>query len=160
MPPPKAAAKLDANPFGAPPPETPDPNQEGNVATPPAATPPAAAPPVVEPAKPATTPAKIKVFKRVIFSERAGDADPVDVILGLNGKLFGCKRGVEVIAPEWVLRHADNSIIERFTVEPGKGRKSIGKIKRFNYIVLGDATEAQYDRQIKAGNSEWLAAQT
>lgn len=102
---------------------------------------------------------KRNAYKKVIFSERASDADPVDVLIARNGTVFGCKRGVEVIAPQWVLDLADNTTYDRYTIIPGVGRKVIGKIKRFNYQVLGDATKEQYELQVAKGNREWNNAQ-
>jgi hypothetical protein len=125
------------------------------------ATPPAA-PPAAEtviPPVPKAPPKKGRRYFEVIFSQRQGTAEPVNVELFPNLVPFTCLRGVKVIVSDMTLACADDTTYPVYTIVPGKGRQDVGSVTRFPYQKLREVTEAEY-REFRDKSMKNFAALT
>jgi len=86
---------------------------------------------------------KTKYF-RGRWAMKSNPTDIETVRIGVNGEVLQWQRGVPTIVPEPYLMAAKNSVITKFTQEPGKGRKISSRIERFPFEMDHDKSEATY----------------
>jgi hypothetical protein len=83
-------------------------------------------------------------FWRVRFQSKASPNDPEDVMLSVNGETLIIAREKEVIIPDRYRECADHATYPHFRQLPNQPRKIVGRIKKYPYDILGEATEAEY----------------
>jgi len=92
-------------------------------------------------------------FYRVIFQAKTNPNDEDDVPLSLNGTTILSKREVEVILPASYLEVADHTVKSQYEQKPGHDRKIVGKVRKFMYQKIGEATKAEFEAFKKSGNA-------
>ena len=88
--------------------------------------------------------AQAEKFWRVRFQSKASPNDPEDVMLSVNGETLIIAREKEVIIPDRYRECADHATYPHFRQLPNQPRKIVGRIKKYPYDILGEATEAEY----------------
>lgn len=94
---------------------------------------------------------KTAKYKRVKFHHKSNPTDTPDVVLGVQGFVLKCQRGVETIVPDFILEAADHATFAKYRIEPGQGRKVAEIIRKFPYEVLGEADYQQFKAAYNAG---------
>jgi hypothetical protein len=74
---------------------------------------------------------------KIIIHEQDGDDGSFDVKVGVNGRAYQIKRGVEVDVPPEVVHVLDNAIVTRIVKDPDTNREITKDVRRFNYSVIG-----------------------
>lgn len=102
-------------------------------------------------------------FKRVMFADRSNETQTVDVVVAVNGETLKFQRGVEVIVPEQHLETLRLAVYNKYSHTPqGQGqpggRRVVGRISRYQWTELGDATYAEYKKMFDAGTKKTKAA--
>ena len=92
-------------------------------------------------------------FYRVIFQAKTNPNDEDDVPLSVNGVTILSKRDVEVILPGSYLEVADHTVKSQYEQKPGHDRKIVGKVRKFMYQRIGEATRAEFEKFKKTGNA-------
>lgn len=88
---------------------------------------------------------------RVIFNAKSSPNDTEDVILSVNGESLVCRREVETIIPDRYKECADHATYVTFRQLPDKPRKIMGRIKKYPYQVVTEATWAEYEKMKAEG---------
>ena len=104
----------------------------------------------------ATKPAEQKVPKmkywEVTFNHKQNTNETTDVQLSVNGEQLVIKRGVKVIIPDSYKEVADHGTYQTFEQKPGVDRKITGTVQVYPYQMHKEATEAEFRKQLQAGN--------
>jgi len=89
-------------------------------------------------------------YRRVRFQPRTDLSDPEQVFVGVNSENLVFTRGVDTMIPVPHLNVLDNA--QHMThIFDGEDVVKNGNIHRYAYSDKGDATEAEYNKFLKAG---------
>jgi hypothetical protein len=92
-------------------------------------------------------------YKKVVFHPKRHKSDPETVKLKLTGVGLIFHRQVEVVCPVPYLKTvADAATEDQFDKMPDKGFKKRAPVKKYDYTVIADATEAEYLQRLRDGN--------
>jgi len=94
----------------------------------------------------------VEGYWRVQFAPKSDQNDPADVQLMWEGQCLIIQRMQDVILPGFYIEVADNGTKDQFTQSPGEGRKKVGTIQRFPYMVKGEASRLEYLVQKERGD--------
>jgi hypothetical protein len=115
---------------------------------------------VQEPAK-AQVPARVVhsgvKFWRGKWAQKANPMDIETIRISVNGEPLQWQRGVLTIVPDPYLQASRNCVIDKFTQEPGKGRKRSAQIPRFSFDIdtsKPDATYEEFLTMFRAGSQK------
>tara|TARA_R110002167_G_scaffold62125_2_gene175461 strand:- start:415 stop:915 length:501 start_codon:yes stop_codon:yes gene_type:complete len=92
-------------------------------------------------------------YSKVIFMPKMNEYDEEQVTASVNGKVLVFCRGVETIAPDCHLDVITNASYNSNKFD-GKITTVTGKIARFAFSRLGEATKKEYDTFLKAGTKQ------
>lgn len=95
----------------------------------------------VSPAKPAEATSKVK-RKRIMIHKTGDKTGADDVILGVNGRMYQIKRGMEVDVPASVVEVLKNAVEDRFEYHadprlPGGGEMVKRQALAYPFSVIG-----------------------
>lgn len=94
----------------------------------------------------------VEGYWQVQFSPQQSTSDTKDVRLMWEGQCLICQRMKKVVLPGWYIEVADNATRDHYTQTPEEGRKKIGTILEYPYIVMREATRAEYLAQKAEGD--------
>ena len=81
---------------------------------------------------------KEKEYK-IVIQEQEGVGGTQDVFVGINGKGYLIKRGMEVVVPAAVLANLKDSIYTNYIKDLEKGIDTEKQVPRFSVTVEGEA---------------------
>jgi hypothetical protein len=87
---------------------------------------------------------KVEGYWEVQFAPQSNANDTRDVQLLWEGQCLIIQRMQNVILPGFYIEVADNATQDNFTQEPSEGRKKIGTVQKFPYMVKRQATRKEY----------------
>lgn len=97
-------------------------------------------------------------YYRVIFDAKSDPMAPNDVVLSVQGFAVKCQRGVETIAPDFILSAANDATYSKYRVVPGEGRKVEARISKYPYRIIGDASISEFKALFAQGTKKTRAA--
>lgn len=91
-------------------------------------------------------------YWKAMFGPKTTPNDTIDVQLAVNGEVLNIQREEPVIIPDRFRVCADNATITQYTQRPGETRQMVGRMRIYNYSIMGEASEEEYIAFKNRGN--------
>jgi hypothetical protein len=93
-------------------------------------------------------------FRRVIFNQRMNENEPIDVEVSCQGEVLKAQRGKMTIMPVPHLDILEHGSYNKYSHQPGKGRKVVGVVSPYTWQDMGPATFEEFQLAYDAGTKK------